>query len=102
MNTEIITELIEIKLLDSTKRDELLLKANEINTFLQNEDGFIRAELIKNIESNVWYFVYHFENFEKLKAVGVKLRSNKMFEGIKLLIVPDSMNVSFYEQIEKW
>ena len=102
MNTKIITELIEIKLLDSIKKDELLLKANEINTFLKNEDGFIRAELIKEIESNVWNFVYHFENFEKLKAVGAKLKSNKMFEGIKQLSVPDSMNVSFYEQIEIW
>ena len=70
--------------------------------FLQKQDGFIDAELVKAVDGNVWYFIYHIESMEKLKAVGEKLRSSKMFDHITPLIVPGSLSVSFFEQTKKW
>ncbi|HEX2968469.1 MAG TPA: hypothetical protein VHO46_05135 [Bacteroidales bacterium] len=102
MMTRTITEFVKIELLQTTTNDELLTKADFINQFLQKQDGFINAELVKAIEGNVWYLIYHIENFEKLKAVGEKIRTMKLFDEITPLIVPGSMSVSFYNQIKNW
>jgi hypothetical protein len=102
MMTKIITEFVKLEVLQTTTDEQLLAKADIINQFLQQQDGFIDAELIKAIEGNVWFFIYHIENFEKLKAVGEKLRAMKLFDEIVPLIVPGSMSVSFYHQIKNW
>lgn len=102
MKTKIITEFVKIEALQTTTEEQLLAKADIINDFLQKQDGFIDAELVKAVEGNLWYFVYHIENFEKLKAVGEKLRSNKLFDEITPLIVSGSLNVSFYLQLKRW
>jgi len=102
MKTGIITEFVKIEALQTTTDEQLMEKSGIINAFLQKQDGFIDAELVKAVEGNIWYFVYHIENFEKLKAVGEKLRSNKMFDNINPLVVPGSLNVSFYQQLKKW
>ena len=102
MKTTVITELLKIEVLPTTTPEQLLEKACIINTFLQKQDGFIDAEVVKAIEGNAWYFIYHIENFEKLKEVGAKLRSNKMFDEIMPLIMPGSLTVAFYNQLEKW
>lgn len=39
---------------------------------------------------------------EKLKAVGDKLRRNKLFEMIAPVIVQGSFCVTFYEQVKNW
>jgi antibiotic biosynthesis monooxygenase (ABM) superfamily enzyme len=102
MKTKIITEFVKIEALQTTTEDQLLEKADVINQFIQKQDGFIDAELIKPLEGNIWYFIYHIENIEKLKAVGQKLRAMKLFDEIFPLIKPGSMNVSFYQQIKNW
>lgn len=76
--------------------------AATVNSFVQKQDGFINAELIKAIEGNTWYFIYHIENFEKVKAVGEKIRGMKLFGVFMPLIVPGSMSVSFYSHMNKW
>ncbi|MFN8256507.1 MAG: hypothetical protein U0W24_12500 [Bacteroidales bacterium] len=102
MKTTIITEFVKIEALQTTSDEQLIAKADIINDFLQKQDGFIDAELVKAVEGNVWHFIYHIENFEKLKAVGEKLRNNKMFDHITPLIVPGSLSVKFFQQLKKW
>lgn len=102
MKNNAFTEFVKIETLQSTTNEELINTANIINEFLQQQDGFIDAELVKALDGNIWYFIYHIENFEKLKAVGEKLRNNKLFDLLTPLIVPESMNVSFYNRISNW
>jgi hypothetical protein len=97
-----ITELLRIEALPTTSDDQLFAKAGLINSFLEKQDGFIDAELVKAIEGNTWYFIYHIENIEKLRAVGEKLRNSKLFDEITSLIVPGSMNISFFRQMQNW
>ncbi len=102
MKTTVITEFVKMEALQTTTSEQMLTKAEVINSFLQKQDGFIDAELIKALEGTIWYFIYHIENMEKLKAVGEKLRSSKLFDEITPLLVPGSMNVTFFSQIKRW
>jgi hypothetical protein len=102
MKDIIITEFVKIEVLQTTTEEMLLSKADIINSFLQNQDGFIDAEVVKAVEGYIWYFIYHIENFEKLRAVGEKLRNSKLFDEITPLIVPGSLNVTFFHQLKKW
>ena len=102
MKDTMITELVRIEVLPSTNEEQLLTKANLINDFLQKQDGFIDCELVKVIEGNTWFLIYHIENIEKLRAVGEKLRSNKLFDELIPLITAGSMNFSFFNRVKKW
>lgn len=102
MKTTMITELVKIEALQTTTHEQMLAKAELINAFLEKQDGFVDAELIKVIEGNVWYFIYHIENFGKLKQIGENLRNSKLFDEITPLIVPGSLSVSFHHSIKKW
>lgn len=102
MKTKIVTEFVRIEVLPTTPDEQLLAKANKINQFIQKQDGFIDAELIKAFEGNTWFFIYHIENLEKLKVVGEKIRAMKLFDEIIPLILPGSMTVSFYQQFKSW
>lgn len=102
MKTTIITEFVKIEALQTTTNEQLLAKVNLINDFLQNQDGFIECEFVKAMEGNTWFLIYHIENMEKLRAVGEKLRSNKLFDELIPLITKGSMNFSFFNQVKKW
>ncbi len=102
MKTTVITEFVKIEALQTTTSEQLLTKADLINSFLQKQDGFLDAELIKAMEGNIWYFIYHIKNMEKLKAVGEKLRASRLFDEITPLIVPGSMSVTFFSQVKNW
>jgi len=102
MKTTMITEFVRIETLPATTEAQLEAVADVINAFLEKQDGFIDASLVKALEGNTWYFIYHIENLEKLKAVGEKLRSSKLFDEISPLIVPGSLNVTFYRQLKTW
>jgi hypothetical protein len=102
MKTTIITEFVKIEALKTTTDEQLLAKADIINAFLQKQDGFIDTELVKPVDGNIWYFVYHIESMEKLKSVGEKLRSSRLFEELSPLIVTGSMCVSFFYQVKRW
>ena len=102
MKTTTITEFVKIEALQSTTEEQLLAKADVINGFLQRQDGFIDSELVKALEGNTWYFVYHIENMEKLRSVGEKVRSSKLFDELSPLIVAGSMSFSFFCQFKQW
>ena len=102
MKNTMVTELVRIEVLPSTNEEQVLTKANLINDFLQKQDGFIDCELVKVMEGSTWFLIYHIENIEKLRAVGEKLRSNKLFDELIPLITTGSMNFSFFNQVKKW
>jgi hypothetical protein len=102
MKTTVITESVKIETLQTTTSEQLLDKADVINSFLKNQDGFIDAELVKAIEGNTWYFVYHIDNIEKFKAIGEKLRGSRLFNEISPLIDLGGPCVTFFEQVERW
>jgi hypothetical protein len=102
MKSTVITELLKIEALPGTTSELVIEKADVINSFISLQDGFIGCELVKAVEGNTWYFIYHIENIEKLKVVGEKIRSNRVFAGIMPLIESDSMKVSFYQKVKSW
>lgn len=102
MKSTMITELVRIEVLPSTTEEQVLTKANLINDFLKNQDGFIDCEFVKGMEGNTWLLIYHIENMEKLRAVGEKLRSNRLFDELIPIITTGSMNFSFFNLVKKW
>jgi hypothetical protein len=102
MKTTIITEFVKMEVLQTTTDEQIMAKADIINGFLHKQDGFIDSELVKALEGNTWYFLYHIENIEKLRVVGEKLRSNKLFDELTPVIVAGSMSFSFFGQIKRW
>lgn len=102
MKNAIITEFVKIEVLQTIIDEQVKSKANVINDFLQQQDGFIDAELIKAVEGNTWYFIYYIENFKKLKVIGEKMRSSKMFDEITPLTLPGTLCVSFFTQLKRW
>jgi len=98
MKETVITEFVKIEVLQTTTVEQLLSKVQIINEFIQKQDGFIDAELVKAVDGNTWYFIYHIEDFEKVKSVGEKIRAMKLFDVLTPLIEPGSMSVSFYRR----
>jgi hypothetical protein len=102
MKTEIITELVQFKALETTTDEKLNVAVNNLNGFLKSLDGFIDAELVKNLKENLWHIVFHFANFEKVQEIGPVLRNNKVFTDFTSLIMQESLDISFHHQIMKW
>ena len=102
MKNSIITEFVKITVPETTTMEQLTAKADRLNDFLKIQDGFIDAELVKYTEGNTWCFIYHYENLEKVKAIGEKLRNSKLFDEITPLIVPGSVNVTFCRRLKNW
>ncbi len=102
MKNNVITELLKIEVLPAITPEQVVEKADAINSFISQQDGFIDSELVRGVEGNTWYFIYHIENMEKLKAVGEKIRSKRLFGDLMPLIEPDSMKVSFYQKVKSW
>lgn len=102
MKTNRITEFVKFDALQTTTNEQLSSVADLINFFLQKQDGFLDCELIKAVDGPAWCFIYHFQNMEKLKEIGAKLREQKLFDQVAPLIVTGSMQVLFYEQLKNW
>ncbi|MDP4197058.1 MAG: hypothetical protein Q8940_18550 [Bacteroidota bacterium] len=98
-----ITELVKLNLLEAATDEQLIVKSDLlINDFMKKQEGFIDAELIKEVDKNVWTFIYHFVNIEKLKAIGEAMRKSKEFAEFITLITPGSLSVTIYHQLSKW
>jgi hypothetical protein len=102
MKTTIITELVKFKVLDTTTDEELMSKADIFNDFQKKQDGFIDAELVKDVKENSWYFIYHYESLEKVRIIGEKLRESKMFDELMPLLDPESVSITLYNQLKTW
>lgn len=98
-----ITELVKFNLIAGAADEQLISKSDLlINGFMKKQDGFINAELVKEIDKEEWIFIYHFENFEKLKGVGEAMRKSNEFAEFIALVSPGSLSVTFYNQLMKW
>jgi heme-degrading monooxygenase HmoA len=103
MKNSIITEFVNFKVLETTTDEQLLSTSdNIINGFHKKQDGFIDAELVKDVEENTLCFIFHYESLEKIKAGGEKMRNSKEFAEFVPLIVPGSINVIFNHRLRKW
>jgi len=102
MKVTIITEFVKFKVLETTTDEQLISKADALNDFQKKYDGFINAELVKEVEGNEWCFVYHYESLEKLKVIGEKLRNSREFGEFNQMIIPGSLGISFHHQVKKW
>lgn len=101
MKNAIITEFVNFRTLETTTEEQLFSKVDFLNDFQRNQDGFIDAELVKQVETNDWCLIYHYENMEKVKAIGAQMRIHKVFDEFMPLTVPDSVRVTFYVQLKK-
>jgi hypothetical protein len=102
MKNSIITEFVKFKVLETTSTEQLISKTDLLDEFQKKQDGYIAAELVKQVEENAWCLIYHYESMEKVKAIGEKMRSNKVFDVFMPLIVPGSLSVTFNHQLKKW
>jgi hypothetical protein len=98
----VITEFVQVKVLETTTDEQLLAKADVLNDFLKNHNGYLDSELIKGIEGNTWVFIFHYISMEKVRIIAEKMRNSKEFEEFKILIVPASISVTFFNQMRKW
>jgi hypothetical protein len=102
MKDTFITEFVNFKVLESTSVDQLISTADILNDFQKKQDGYIDGELVKGLEGNAWCLIYHYENLEKVKVIGERMRSGKVFDEFIPLLVPGSLSVMFYHQLKKW
>ena len=103
MENTMITEFVKFTALETTTEKQLISKSDSlINGFWKKQDGFLDAELVKDVGENSWCFIYHNESMEKLKAGGEKMRNSKEFSEFISLIIPKSIDVTFYRQLIKW
>lgn len=78
MKNTIISEFVKVKALQTTTDEQLLSKADVfITNFLQKQDGFMEAQLEKNMEGNEWCFIIYYESMEKVRVVVEKIRNSK-------------------------
>lgn len=103
MKDTIITEFVNFRVLETTSEKQLLSEADIfINDFLKKQDGFVDAELEKDVEGNARTFIMHYESFEKVKAIVERMRSSKEFDEFKSAIVPGSIAVTFHQHLRNW
>ena len=102
MKDTIITEFVKFKVTETTTDEKLILKADILTDFQKKQDGFIDGELVKDVRENEWFFIYHYESMEKVKAIGEKMRNGKVFDEFTPLTVPGSVAVTFYQRLREW
>ncbi|MGE0019895.1 MAG: hypothetical protein AB7S72_09530 [Draconibacterium sp.] len=95
-----ITEFVEISLPETTTVEQFTEKAENFVNFLKKQDGFIDGEMVQALDGNVWRFVFHFENMEKVKAIGEKMRAGSEFAEFKAVIA--GFGVSFFQPVKRW
>jgi len=54
------------------------------------------------MKENSWCIIFHYENFEKVQAIGAPLRSSKEFVDFISLIESESLEISFCQQLKSW
>jgi hypothetical protein len=102
MKTTTVTELVTFKLLETITEEQLLSKADLFNDFQKRQDGFIDAELVKDVKENAWCLICHYESMDKVKVIGENLRNSREFAEFTAELVPGSLKVSFHHTLKRW
>jgi hypothetical protein len=103
MKHSIITEFVTFKKLETTPDEQLISVAERnVTGFHMKQEGFIDAELVKDVEENEWCFIFHYESLEQIMAVGEKMRKSREFGEFIPLIVPQSIHATFNDHLRRW
>ena len=102
METKIITEIVQFEALDTTTDKQIVTAVQGLNQFQKAYEGFLDAEIAKDMKGDSWCIIFHYEKFECVKAIGAHLRSSKEFMDFNTLIVSESLNISFGQQLKNW
>ena len=99
MKNSVITEIVKFSIPGTTSEEELKANVNQLNEFQERMDGYINAELVKNISEDTWRIIYHYTSFEQVKIIGQKLKSSGEFRDFMQQIIPESLEISFHNQV---
>jgi len=102
METKIITELVQFEALDTSTDEQIVDAVQRVNQFQKAYEGYLDAEIAKDMKEDSWSIIFHYENFEWVQAIGSDLRSSKEFMDFRSLMAPESLNVSFGRQFKNW
>lgn len=102
METKIITELVQFKAMETSTDEQIVNAVQNLNQFQKEYEGFLDSEISKDLKGDSWNIIFHYENFEYVQAIGSHLRPSKEFKDFTSLIVSDSLNISFGQQLKNW
>ena len=102
METKTITELVSFKAQETTTDEQINHAVSSLNNFQKTLDGFIDAEFVKNLKENTWNIIFHYESLDKVQSIGSILRSSQVFSEFTSLVIPESLNISFHQQLGVW
>lgn len=99
MKDSVITEIVKFRIPGTTNEEELKNRVNHLNELQKSMDGYINAELIKNVSENSWHIIYHYTSLERVKIIGEKIRGSEEFRNFMQQIITESLDISFHHQI---
>jgi len=102
METKIITEFVRFETLNATTDEQIVTAVNSLTEFQKKLDGFLDAEIVKDMKEESWRIIFHYEDFEKVQAIGAQLRSSREFADFNSLIASESLKISFSQQVNRW
>lgn len=102
METTIITELVQFEALDSTTDEQIVSAVHGLNRFQKAYEGFLDAEIAKDMKKDSWCIIFHYKNLEWVQTIGAELRSSKEFIDFRSLIESESLDISFGQQLKHW
>jgi hypothetical protein len=103
MKDSMITEFVKFRALETTTDEQLISTAEQnVNGFHKKQEGFMDAELVRHVEENAWFFIFHYGSLEQVMAVGQKMRQSKEFGEFIRLVEPQSISATFFDHLRKW
>jgi hypothetical protein len=98
-----ITELIAFEKRNEISSNELIDVAEKVVTnFHKKQDGYVDMELIKESSGRLWKMIVHYQTMEDIEKVKINIPQSKVIKEFTQLVIPESMDVSFFEQQQKW
>mgnify|MGYP001822852480 CR=1 FL=1 len=102
METKTITELVQFEALETTTDEQIVSAVDRLNQFQKAYEGFLDAEVARDMKENSWRIIFHYENFEWVQEIGSHLRSSREFVDFNSLIVSESLKIFFGQQLKNW
>jgi len=98
--TKIITELVEITALENKSDSDIIEMSEKMAGFFINEcEGCIDCELVKDETNNKWMTILHWESKEKLDEAGKKMKESFLPKLFAENMVMESLKLTFAAQI---
>ena len=98
-----ITELIVFELKKGIAKNQVVNQANKmVNDFHKKQDGYVDMELICDPSEDQWKMIIHYETMEDIEKVKLNIPNSKAIKDFTALVLPESLKVSFYDQLQKW